>query len=161
MSIFGTNDKLALEIVVTIVALALGALFGILATRRFALGAAGFAIFGVVGFLAALGEPLASPAMVAVQAAVATAVAIQALSWLLGRLRTTEDEGTSIRIQPVVRSCCGPAPSGSARSRPAPSDARRSRRTPRHRRHPPRCRRRSTSPHHCRVARTWHPRRRA
>jgi DMSO/TMAO reductase YedYZ molybdopterin-dependent catalytic subunit len=96
VSIFGTNDKLALEIVVTIVALALGALFGILATRRFALGAAGFAIFGVVGFLAALGEPLASPALVAVQAAVATAVAIQALSWLLGRLRTTEDEGTSI-----------------------------------------------------------------
>ncbi len=86
VEIFGTNDKLALEIVVTLVALALGAAFGILAARRFLFGALGFAAFGVVGFLAALGQPLAMPAIVAVQAAAATAIAIQTLSWLLGRL---------------------------------------------------------------------------
>ena len=86
VELFGTNDKLALEIVVTLVALALGAAFGVLAARRFLFGALGFAAFGVVGFLAALGQPLAMPAIVAVQAAAATAIAIQTLSWLLGRL---------------------------------------------------------------------------
>jgi DMSO/TMAO reductase YedYZ molybdopterin-dependent catalytic subunit len=90
VQIFGTNDKLALEIVVTIVALALGALFGILARRRFTYAAIGFGIFGVVGFIAALGQPLAEPAIVAVQAAVSTAVAIQTLSWLLARLEPVD-----------------------------------------------------------------------
>ena len=93
VELFGTNDKLALEVVVTLAALALGALFGVLATRRFAIGALGFAAFGVVGFLAALGDPLASPAIVAVQAAVGTGIAIQTLSWLLGRLTPTEGGG--------------------------------------------------------------------
>ncbi len=90
---FGTNDKLALEIVVTLAALALGAVFGVLAARRFAWGALGFAVFGVVGFVAALGEPLASPAIVAVQAAAGTGVAIQTLSWLLGWLGRSRGDG--------------------------------------------------------------------
>jgi len=86
VGLFGTNDKLALEILVTIVALALGGLFGILAIRRFVLAALGYGLFGVLGFLAGIGQPLATPVMVAVQAAAATGVAIQALSWLLDRL---------------------------------------------------------------------------
>ena len=92
VQIFGTNDKLALEIVVIIVALALGGLFGMLATRRFAYAAVGFGIFGVVGFIAALGQPLAEPAIVAVQAAASTGVAIQTLAWLLGRLGPADRE---------------------------------------------------------------------
>ena len=102
VGLFGTNDKLALEIVVTVVALALGALFGVLAMRRFMFGAAGFAIFGVIGFIAALGQPLASPAIVAVQAAASVAVAIQTLSWLLGRLSPAE--GRSTITDPARRS---------------------------------------------------------
>jgi DMSO/TMAO reductase YedYZ molybdopterin-dependent catalytic subunit len=82
--------------------LALGALFGVLATRRFVVAAVGFGIFGVVGFLAALGQPLADPAMVAVQAAASTAVSIQTLSWLLGRLRPVE--GRSSMADPARRS---------------------------------------------------------
>jgi DMSO/TMAO reductase YedYZ molybdopterin-dependent catalytic subunit len=92
VELFGTNDKLALEIVVTLVALALGATFGVLGSRRFAIGALGFAAFGVVGFLAGIGQPLAIPAIVAVQAAAATAIAIQTLSWLLGRLGSSPSE---------------------------------------------------------------------
>jgi DMSO/TMAO reductase YedYZ molybdopterin-dependent catalytic subunit len=86
VALFGTNDKLALEIVVTIAALALGALFGTLAARRFVAGAVGFGAFGVLGFVAGIGQLAAMPAMVAIQAAVATGVAIQTLSWLLGWL---------------------------------------------------------------------------
>ena len=102
VSIFGTNDKLALEALVTVVALALGALFGVLAIRRFVVAGVGFGIFGVIGFIAALGQPLADPAMVAVQAAASTAVAIQTLSWLLGRLGPVE--GRSSMADPARRS---------------------------------------------------------
>jgi DMSO/TMAO reductase YedYZ molybdopterin-dependent catalytic subunit len=87
VQIFGTNDKLALEIVVTIVALLLGAAFGAVASRRPMLAAAGFVAFGVVALVAALGQPSVNPATVVVQVAVAVGIAIQTLSWLLGWLR--------------------------------------------------------------------------
>jgi DMSO/TMAO reductase YedYZ molybdopterin-dependent catalytic subunit len=93
IALFGTNDKLALEIVVTVVAIALGAVFGVLALRRFALGALGFAAFGALGFLAGLGEPTASPAMVALGAALGTGAAIQTLSWLLGWVARSSASG--------------------------------------------------------------------
>jgi DMSO/TMAO reductase YedYZ molybdopterin-dependent catalytic subunit len=86
VALFGTGDKLALEVVVTIVALVLGAAFGVVAVRRFAAAGVGFGIFGVIGFVAGIGQPLATGTSVAIQAAVATAVAIQTLSWLLGWL---------------------------------------------------------------------------
>ena len=147
VGLFGTNDKLALEIVVTVVALALGALFGVLAMRRFMFGAAGFAIFGVIGFIAALGQPLASPAIVAVQAAASVGVAIQTLSWLLGRLGPAE--GRSTITDPARRSfLLRTPPSGSARSRSGRSVVPRSHRArarPRRRR---RSRRRWTSSRH-------------
>lgn len=87
VQIFGTNDKLALEIVVTIAALLLGAALGAIASRRPMLASAGFIAFGVIAFLAAVGQPNASPAIAAIQVAAAVAVAIQTLSWLLGWLR--------------------------------------------------------------------------
>ena len=80
VALFGTNDKLALEVVVVLASLAFGAGLGLLAVRRFAAAAAGFATFGVLGFLAALGDPLVSPGIVAVQAAVSVGLAIQTLS---------------------------------------------------------------------------------
>ena len=85
VALFGTNDKLALEVVVVLASLAFGAGLGLLAVRRFAAAAAGFATFGVLGFLAALGDPLVSPGIVAVQAAVSVGLAIQTLSWLLAQ----------------------------------------------------------------------------
>ncbi len=57
VALFGTNDKLALEVFVALVAVAVGAGLGIVARRSFVAAAAGFAAFGVVGFLAALGDP--------------------------------------------------------------------------------------------------------
>jgi DMSO/TMAO reductase YedYZ molybdopterin-dependent catalytic subunit len=86
VGLFGTNDKLALEIVVTIVAVGLGAVFGVVALRSFAAAALGYGLFGAVGFVAGIGQALSMPAMVALQAAVSTGVAIQTLSWLLARL---------------------------------------------------------------------------
>ena len=94
VQLFGTNDKLALQIVVLIGTLALGGLFGALAARRFAVGAIGFGVFGVLGFVAGVAQPLASAPIVAVQAAAATGIAIQTLSWLLGRLQAPAGEPT-------------------------------------------------------------------
>jgi DMSO/TMAO reductase YedYZ molybdopterin-dependent catalytic subunit len=104
VELFGTNDKLALEIVVTIVALALGAVFGVVAARRFAAGAIGFAVLGVLGFLAGIGQAQATPAIVAIQAAAATGVAIQTLSWLLGWLGVRREQTTPAVSDPARRS---------------------------------------------------------
>ena len=83
VALFGTNDKLALEIVIVLVGLAIGAGLGILAVRRYALAAVGFGAFGVLGFVAALGDPDASPAIVAVSAAVSVGVGLWVLGWLV------------------------------------------------------------------------------
>ena len=79
---FGTNDKLALELLVVAVAVLIGAGLGALARQRFELGAVGFAIFGVIGFIAALGDPVASPSMVAVEAALSVGAGLWILDWL-------------------------------------------------------------------------------
>jgi DMSO/TMAO reductase YedYZ molybdopterin-dependent catalytic subunit len=86
VALFGTNDKLALEVVVTLAVLGFGAVLGIVAVRRYVPAALGFAAFGAVGFVAAISEPLANPAMVAGQAALAVAVGLQTLSSLLSRI---------------------------------------------------------------------------
>jgi DMSO/TMAO reductase YedYZ molybdopterin-dependent catalytic subunit len=104
VGLFGTDDKLALEVVVTTVALLLGALFGILAARRFAAGAVGFAAFGALGFIAGTGQTLASAPSVAIQAAVATGVAIQTLSWLLGGLGLARRSAEAAIPDPARRS---------------------------------------------------------
>ncbi len=84
VALFGTNDKLALELFVVAVGTLIGALLGLLARRRFNLAALGFASFGVLGFLAALGDPLANPAIVAVSAAVSVGLALWLLGWFVG-----------------------------------------------------------------------------
>jgi DMSO/TMAO reductase YedYZ molybdopterin-dependent catalytic subunit len=82
VALFGTNDKLAFELFIVAVGLVVGGLLGLLARRRFEAGALGFGAFGVIGFLAALGDPLANPAVVAVSASVAVGAGV----WVLGRL---------------------------------------------------------------------------
>jgi DMSO/TMAO reductase YedYZ molybdopterin-dependent catalytic subunit len=89
VALFGTNDKLALEVVVVLVALAIGAGTGLLADRRAWAGMAVFAVFGAVGWLAALGTPLADPVLVAIQIIAAVAAGMQALRWGLARAGRT------------------------------------------------------------------------
>jgi DMSO/TMAO reductase YedYZ molybdopterin-dependent catalytic subunit len=100
VSLFGTNDKLALEFLVVAVALLIGAGLGGLARRRSWLGALGFAVFGVVGFVAALGDPLASPSIVAVSAAVSVGAGVWLLDWLSGPDRALVTEGGAVARMP-------------------------------------------------------------
>ncbi|MGK2849725.1 MAG: molybdopterin-dependent oxidoreductase [Candidatus Limnocylindrales bacterium] len=86
VALFGTNDKLALEVLVVVVAAAIGAGLGVVARRSFLAAGLGFAAFGVLGFLAAVGIPAANPSIVAVQAALSVGAGIQVLSWSMDRL---------------------------------------------------------------------------
>jgi DMSO/TMAO reductase YedYZ molybdopterin-dependent catalytic subunit len=95
VGLFGTNDKLALEIVVTLAALAFGAALGVLSIRRFNLAAAIFAGFGLAGFAVAQGQPQVNQAIVAVQAAGAVAAGIQSLTWLSTGFGRPDDDAVS------------------------------------------------------------------
>ena len=85
VALFGTNDKLALELLIVGLALLIGAGLGLVARRRYEVAIAIFAIFGVVGFAASLGRPLASPAVAGAAVAVSVGVALWVLGWLLDR----------------------------------------------------------------------------
>ncbi len=63
VSLFGTNDKLVLNVAVVGLALAIGALAGVVAARRLEAGGAVFVAFGIVAAVAAARDPLASPAI--------------------------------------------------------------------------------------------------
>ena len=145
VALFGTNDKLAFEILIVLIAGLIGAGLGLLARRRYEVAAAVFIGFGVVGFLATLGDPLATPAVAAVATAVAVGAGLLVLGWLLDisapmvTTTATADPGRIAPLDPrdarktlgrpsgacptgrAVRSSSGRARSGSARSWPASS----------------------------------------
>jgi DMSO/TMAO reductase YedYZ molybdopterin-dependent catalytic subunit len=102
VSIFGTNDKLALETLIVVVALLIGGVLGIVARRSFIAGAGAIAAFAAIGFLASLGDPAVSAAPEAIVAGVAAFAGIQTLSWLLGPAgsRAAETGGATIATMP-------------------------------------------------------------
>ena len=83
ITLFGTNDKTALNVAVVVVALLVAAAAGILGRRSFGLAAQLLVGFGFVAFAAAALQPLNSPVLAAVNAAVATAASIATLRVLL------------------------------------------------------------------------------
>jgi DMSO/TMAO reductase YedYZ molybdopterin-dependent catalytic subunit len=83
VAIFGTNDKLALEIFVTIVALLIGAGLGLVAVRRFGTAVGVISAFAVVGFVASLRDPNVSPGFAAVAAGTQALVGAVVLRRLL------------------------------------------------------------------------------
>ena len=83
IALFGTNDKLALQAAVIIVVLLVAAAAGILGRRSFDGASALFAMFGFAAFLAAALQPLGSPLLALVNAALATAAGVGTLRILL------------------------------------------------------------------------------
>jgi DMSO/TMAO reductase YedYZ molybdopterin-dependent catalytic subunit len=78
-TLFGTNDKTALNVAVIAVALLVAAAAGVLGRRSFDLAAQLLVAFGLVAFVAAALQPLNSQVLAAVNAAVATAAGIATL----------------------------------------------------------------------------------
>ena len=95
VALFGTNDKLALEILIVAVALLIGAGLGLIARRRYSVAAVAFIAFGVVGFVASLGEPLADPSMVALTSAISVGLGLWVLGSLLDRSRAAVAAGAA------------------------------------------------------------------
>jgi DMSO/TMAO reductase YedYZ molybdopterin-dependent catalytic subunit len=87
VALFGEADKLALEVGIVGVALLIAAGLGIAGLRRFWLAALGFGLAGVVGAIAALGDPQVTPTLAMISASVAAGVGIGVLDWLLGSIR--------------------------------------------------------------------------
>ena len=84
VGLFGTNDKLALEALIVVVATIIGAILASVAVRRtFTVAAVGFAAFAVLGFFAAFTSPATSATSAMIVAVVAAGASIQVLSFLL------------------------------------------------------------------------------
>jgi DMSO/TMAO reductase YedYZ molybdopterin-dependent catalytic subunit len=84
VTLFGLNDKLALNLAVVIGALLIAAATGVLAARRFTLAAGVFVAFGVVAAVASIRQPLTPLPLAIVNAGLATAVGLAVLRALLG-----------------------------------------------------------------------------
>ena len=78
ISLFGTNDKAALQIGTAVVVLALGAFLGAVAGRRRRAVLGGFVAFAVLGIVIALDDPIASPAVAVVAALFGAAFGVAA-----------------------------------------------------------------------------------
>ncbi len=85
VALFGTNDKLALELLILAVALVIGALLGAGRRRWAALPTVGFAAFGVLAFVATFADPQTSPALAAIAAGAAVWVGLRVLDALSPR----------------------------------------------------------------------------
>ena len=112
IAVFGTADKPALLVGIVALSAAAGAALGQVAARRFALGAAGFAAFGVAGAVAALGDPQASPALGVASAFASVAVGIRALRYLLDAAATGSPREGRRRLLVVGALALGAAATG-------------------------------------------------
>jgi DMSO/TMAO reductase YedYZ molybdopterin-dependent catalytic subunit len=84
INVFGTHDKLALQIGTLIILAGIAAVIGILAARNRWLGVAGIALFGVIGAVAAQTRPDAS-GWATFPSLIGAAAGVGVLLWLLDR----------------------------------------------------------------------------
>ena len=83
VSLFGSNDKLALDILIIAVALLIGAGLGILAARQRSVATVAIAAFAGLGFVASIGDPNASLVLAPLAAALEAVVGIGVLNYLV------------------------------------------------------------------------------
>ena len=83
VALFGTNDKLALQVVIVLAAVVLAGGAGILARRRFRDGASVFVVLGLAAALAGQRDPLASPPLALVDGLLAIGAGLAVLRGLL------------------------------------------------------------------------------
>jgi DMSO/TMAO reductase YedYZ molybdopterin-dependent catalytic subunit len=95
VALFGTNDKLALEVFITVVAIAIAALLGVAARRTFVVIPIGFGIAALVAAVAALADPQVSPTLAILTPAVAAMAGAQTASWLWDRARSAKSDSTT------------------------------------------------------------------
>jgi DMSO/TMAO reductase YedYZ molybdopterin-dependent catalytic subunit len=100
VSLFGTNDKLALEIAVFVGGILIGALLGLIGRADRRLAIVGFVIFGIVAFALVLRDPLEELTAAAITAGMAVAAGVAMFQWLSSTLEprrssTSADAGST------------------------------------------------------------------
>jgi DMSO/TMAO reductase YedYZ molybdopterin-dependent catalytic subunit len=83
VELFGTNDKLVLNVVIVAAALAIAAVIGVVARRRIRRTDAGFVAAGLVALVAAWRQPLVSLPLAAITVVVAVTAGLAALRLLI------------------------------------------------------------------------------
>ncbi len=84
VELFGDNNKLALNVGITITAIVIAGFLGIGGRRSWTVPVAGFVIAGLVGLGAALTRPLVEPVLAIITIVLAIGIALIALRWMLG-----------------------------------------------------------------------------
>ena len=84
VELFGTNNKLALNVGITITAILIAGVLGVVGRRSWIVPTAGFVIAGAMGLGAALTRPLVDPVLAVITIVLAIGVALLALRWMLG-----------------------------------------------------------------------------
>ena len=84
VEIFGTNNKLALNVGITVTAVLIAGLLGVGGRRSWIVPVAGFVIAGLVGLGAALTRPLVEPVLAVITIVLAIGIALAVLRWMLG-----------------------------------------------------------------------------
>ncbi|HEU5083130.1 MAG TPA: molybdopterin-dependent oxidoreductase [Acidimicrobiales bacterium] len=103
VSLFGQGDKVALVLGIVVVSLVLGAGLGVLALRRFALAAAGFAAFGAVGLWAHLTDPAGGTGVPVWSAVMGVAAGVGVLALLLQGISPWQPAARAPLDDPTVR----------------------------------------------------------
>ncbi len=93
VSLFGTNDKLALNILVLVVALAVGGWLGLVARASFVRAAIGFVVFGAIALFASVRMPTSSATLSVVTVVLAVGAALMTLQLLAEAARTGQVGG--------------------------------------------------------------------
>jgi DMSO/TMAO reductase YedYZ molybdopterin-dependent catalytic subunit len=94
VGLFGTNDKLALETLIVIVAALIGMALGWIAVRwSLPVASGGFIVFAALGFLASIGSPAASPSTAMLVAVAAAIAGIATLQFLLNTAHAARAAG--------------------------------------------------------------------
>jgi DMSO/TMAO reductase YedYZ molybdopterin-dependent catalytic subunit len=100
VALFGTNDKLALNVVILVVALTVGGVLGLVARTNFGGAAAAFVAFGLISLFASLRLGLDSVFLAVVTVALAVGAALVTLRVLLDAARRRVAAGSTSSTMP-------------------------------------------------------------
>ncbi|HUR15886.1 MAG TPA: molybdopterin-dependent oxidoreductase [Candidatus Limnocylindrales bacterium] len=95
VQLFGTNDKLALEIGAALGGILVGALLGVFSRKDVRIGVIGFVAFGAFAFYLLQSDPLSGMVPALASAAAATGAGSVMLTWLTTSLRRPAATGTA------------------------------------------------------------------
>ncbi len=94
VELFGTNNKLALNVGIVLASIAIAGLLGLAARRRWSVAVVGFGVAGAAGLVAALSQPLTDPLLAVITSVVSVSVALLALRLLLSATAPAWVRGT-------------------------------------------------------------------